>query len=734
MRDASAADQTDGLRVQFRPDIEWVQYVEQAKWVARDPLSNAFYYFSQLEHVAAKFFDGRLSTDEVLRRLRECFPGIAINRQWLASFVARLKNACLVLPAGHSAIEHLSRSRSMEHAGLLKQIAMSPMAFRVPVFDPSRFLNGLTGAAFLLFHPLVAAMGLIVATVSGFLVLNKFLASSDQFIHDVTRLDARLWLLILALYLLVKSLHELGHTLACIRWKAQCREIGLLFLFFTPCLYCDTTDSWKLQSKWQRAAIASAGLYVELLLASLAAIFWLNANDGTERILAASVMLTCSMGTIFVNGNPCFKYDGYYILSDIWGVPNLSQQSSNALWQIFTAMLGGRAVEKSDFDKSVWSLAAYALISSVYRFVVMLLLLWFVWNLLVPRGLGFVAVLIVSTTILGFMMMTMRFLNSLFMEFFTRTPILLTRFLLLFVFVGMLAAFTFAIPVPNYVRSRGVVDFHDKIPLFAPQNATIYFATTPDSALQAGDLIFEFDCPEKQLERIELANQIALMSQRYELLKKSSVNDASAAFEMPTLLEILNELKSKQSVLQPELDSLRMYAPSEGFFLPSEKMAEPSLTPPWHTGLLQHLSHANNRGCAVERGMLLGWFTTKKKVSFQTLVSEADIKSLRMGMPVECMLDACTSEIDTGRISRISPDPIQEITTDIFCESWVVTERNEKGKLVPISPHYQVSVEADTDVSLKIKQANATIQFKIASWTLAEHLTRYFRKTFRPIR
>ena len=48
----------------------------------------------------------------------------------------------------------------------------------------------------------------------------------------------------------------------------------MMILVLTPCLYCNVSDSWMLPSKWQRAAIGAAGIYVELVLASICTFLW----------------------------------------------------------------------------------------------------------------------------------------------------------------------------------------------------------------------------------------------------------------------------------------------------------------------------------------------------------------------------------------------------------------------------------------------------------------------------
>ena len=72
----------------------------------------------------------------------------------------------------------------------------------------------------------------------------------------------------------VKVLHEFGHGLSCKHFGGECHELGFMFLVFTPCLYCNVSDAWMIESKWCRAAIGAAGVCVELFLASLATLLW----------------------------------------------------------------------------------------------------------------------------------------------------------------------------------------------------------------------------------------------------------------------------------------------------------------------------------------------------------------------------------------------------------------------------------------------------------------------------
>lgn len=724
--------------LRFRDDIEWVLYSESEKWVARDPLNSSFFYFSQLEFSAAKLLNGKNSLLDVVNAINQLHLGPPISEQWLRVLIGKWSGSHLLLPTTERRSINASRTWPARATRAMTQLVLSPLSIRVPILKPSEFSLWFRNLAFVLFHPFVVTLTLVVSIACVIFVLNQLLQTPNWIVFDLRKIQGDRWIAILISYLVVKTLHELGHVLACVRWGARCREIGVLFLFFTPCLYCDTTDCWKLPSKWQRAAISSAGLYVEVILACIASIVWLTAYDGLERTVAASVMLMCSLGTIFVNGNPFFRYDGYYILSDLWGVPNLAQQSSSALWRIFIFCLGGRKWRSDEFDRSIFALAGFALVSTLYRLTVLILVMWLVWNTLVPLGMGLFALLIFATTGLGILVAVSRFLHSLMTEFFAPMPIRFVRFAFL---IAILVAGLYLVSVQRvsgHVRARGYLDFGDKVPIYAAQAGSIKFVSdkmaSSDLHFEKGDRMFEIDCPEKELERINLRNEIFYTKSRIEILKKSSVNERSTSYELPPLLEMAKDLEAKRVLLAPEIELLTQSAPKDGFFVPSAARVALSLTAPIDVRLLTSPIHPNSLNCTVEKGTQLGWFTPKNEVVFQSLISESDIKSLQIDSAATCILDSSTGLTHPCKIIRISPDPIEAMPSELLGDSYVITQRNEKGMFVPDSPYYQVTVRPVRPISSHIKGSRATIHFQLAPRTVLQHIVRYVQLTFKPLR
>src|SRR4029079_12370866 len=231
-----------------------------------------------------------------------------------------------------------------------------------------RFLNFAHEEFRWLFSPVtfIAAFALVVYALS--LVLGHFQEFHDRLPELSALVDGRnLPWLFLAIGC-VKILHELGHAMTCKHFGGEVHEMGFMLLVFSPCLYCDVSDSWRLASKWQRIAVSAAGMTVEVVLASIATIIGWYAQPGLIQLIALDVMVVCTVGTLLVNGNPLLRYDGYYILSDVVETPNLWQRSRDVLRKFAARWVLGEA---SDDDPLVparhrtW-LASYAVASKVY--------------------------------------------------------------------------------------------------------------------------------------------------------------------------------------------------------------------------------------------------------------------------------------------------------------------------------------------------------------------------------
>lgn len=148
-------------------------------------------------------------------------------------------------------------------------------------------------------------------------------------------------------------LHEIGHVAACRRWACPHGPLGFGLYFSMPVFYVDVTQAWRL-SRRQRAAVDVGGVYIQLLCTPLALLlYWWTGDPTFLMVIVAIDML------VLYNFEPFMKLDGYWLLSDLTGVANLHQRTSEAALNIGKAFLrkfGLRigAVTPSAFSEWSW--------------------------------------------------------------------------------------------------------------------------------------------------------------------------------------------------------------------------------------------------------------------------------------------------------------------------------------------------------------------------------------------
>jgi len=234
----------------------------------------------------------------------------------------------------------------------------------------------------------LASVGLMLAAVA--LVGSHFTTFRDKLPAYHEFFNVKTMVYMWAALGVVKVIHEFGHGLSCKAFGGEVHEMGALFLCLSPCLYCNVSDAWTLPSKWKRITVSFAGIYVELVIASIATFVWWN-SPGQPFVnhMSLCLMVICSVSTVMFNGNPLMRYDGYYILADWIEVPNLRERCNRYLSKLFQEYGMGVEVQPEPYmelDRRVLFIT-YALISYVYRWVVTFGILWFLSRFLKPYKL-----------------------------------------------------------------------------------------------------------------------------------------------------------------------------------------------------------------------------------------------------------------------------------------------------------------------------------------------------------
>ncbi len=359
------------LKVSLRPTVRGRRQVFRGElWhVLYDPFNNTFFRLRP----EAWDFVSRLRPDRTVEAIweeaLERNPDIAPGQEDVLQLLTQLYYANLLyfkIPADSARLFERYRKRRQRE---IKSKLLSVMFMRFPLFDPDRILKKNIFLIKQVFGVLGAIVWLAVVASAIKCVVEQFHMVSSQ-AEGILAPD-NLFLLYAGM-VIVKSLHEIGHAMACRRFGGEVHVLGVMLLIFTPLPYMDATSSWSFRNRWHRALVGSAGMLTEIFLAGIATFVWANTGAGNLHSLAYNVMFIASVSTVIFNGNPLLRFDGYYILSDLLDIPNLSTRAGQHLRHIAERYLLGYRESTSpaaSTKESVW-LTVFGILSGIYRVIV----------------------------------------------------------------------------------------------------------------------------------------------------------------------------------------------------------------------------------------------------------------------------------------------------------------------------------------------------------------------------
>ncbi len=291
-------------------------------WTLHDPAANKFFLLGwPAFEILSRWRLGSLQA--VVEAVnRETTLSLAEND--VLSVIAFLEQNFLLDAVSCRASERLAAARAASRPGWASWLLHNYLFIRVPLLRPQRLLDGMTPKVAWLFSTP------FFCTVFLFLISALFLVSRqwDLFRHSFTAYRSLEGLLAMGIAIpLAKVVHEFGHAFTAHRYGCRIPTMGVALVVMTPMLYTDTNEAWKLTSRRQRLAIGIAGMSAELLLALAALWLWILLPEGPARGAAFILATTTWIMTIVLNASPFMRFDGYFILSDFLGIPNLHQRS-----------------------------------------------------------------------------------------------------------------------------------------------------------------------------------------------------------------------------------------------------------------------------------------------------------------------------------------------------------------------------------------------------------------------
>lgn len=276
----------------------------------------------------------------------------------------------LLQPHAGSAAELAARLRQ-RRGSWAQWLLHNYLFFRIPLVKPDRWLNRWASQLDFFYSRQFLYLTL-VALGWGLLEVYR---QWDRF--AATMVDTLSWpgLVSYGVALVaIKTLHELGHAFTAKRQGCRVPAMGVAFLVLWPVAYTDTNDAWKLVDRRQRLAVVAAGVLSELTVAAWATLAWAIFPEGAPKALAFMLATTSWITTVVVNASPFMRFDGYFLLSDWLGMPNLHARAfALARWDLRERLFALNAPVPESFSRHRHAgLILFAYATWVYRLVVFL--------------------------------------------------------------------------------------------------------------------------------------------------------------------------------------------------------------------------------------------------------------------------------------------------------------------------------------------------------------------------
>jgi putative peptide zinc metalloprotease protein len=238
------------------------------------------------------------------------------------------------------------------------------LKFKVAVV-PERLVHAVTTLFYPLFLPPVW-----IAALAGLIAVDVWLF----FFHGVAQparelvYNPLLALVILGLVVVATAFHEIGHATAARYGGAKPGVMGAGLYVVWPVFYTDVTDAYRLNRRG-RLRTDLGGVYFNVLfvLATTAAYF-------ATRFEPLLLVVVVQHFQILQQLLPLIRLDGYYILSDLTGVPDLFARLGPTLRSLWPGKGDERAAELKPWVRVVvnaWVLVLIPGLACLFGFMLL---------------------------------------------------------------------------------------------------------------------------------------------------------------------------------------------------------------------------------------------------------------------------------------------------------------------------------------------------------------------------
>ena len=694
-----------GLRPELRSHVKLHRQIQSNDvwYMIEDAACGRYHRFNAAAYHIIAQMDGQRTVEEIWDAANTMLGDDAPVQDEIIQLLGQLHHIDVLRTDISPDLEELlQRGQEQRRAQALARVR-NPLSLKLRLFDPDRFLDRtLPWVAWAFSKP---ALFLWAALI---LLASLLAASHWQALAETARYEALTpnnLLLLYTIYPCAKLLHELGHAYAAKLQGGEVHELGVIFMVFVPVPYVDASAANTFADRGKRVLVGAAGMMTELYLAAFALFLWLNVSPGLVSSICLNVMLIGGVSTLFFNGNPLLRFDGYYILSDLIGIQNLGQRATayyGYLAQRYAFGVEGATRPTYTGYEAGW-FAVYAPLSLVYRLGILVAICFFLLDELFVVGVVlaiwaiFSQILLPLLKQLDFLLLSPRLRTR-------RRRAMLTTALTLCAIVVIVAW----LPATSLSRVEGVIYPPDDSHLVAESEGFVVEVLAADgTAVTRGQPLIRLYNEKHRAELAVAEARTKELQARYASVRFRDLVEAKLARE-----EIAN-VKADIERINTRITALSIDSPVVGVFY--------------------HLPGDDLVGRHVNRGERLGYVVSPGEPRARVVVVQDDLDRILRGVEnVEVRLASRLDETIQGSLLRAVPQGSHLLPSPVLSTrggGQFVTEEDGEQPLATRERVFEFELQLPASVDARIG-TRVYVRFDHGSETLLGQWRRAVRQLF----
>lgn len=694
------------LHPKLRPHLRLHRhhYRQQRWYILEDDTSTQYHRFNTHAYTVIRLMDGSRSVQQLWEEANTRLGDAAPVQDELIHLLGQLHQVDALQTDIPPDLEELfTRSERFDDERRQSRVK-NPLAMRFPLLDPDAFL----GRTIHLVRPLFSRVGLLLWCALLLIGLLQAGTHWDQLVATAKSeaLAPSNLALLICLYPLIKLLHELGHGYATKRFGGRVHEIGVMFLVFMPVPYVDASAATAFRSKSQRIIVGAAGIMVEVLLAVLALLVWINIEPGLISRICFNIMLIGGVSTVVFNGNPLLRFDGYYVLADTIGIPNLGQRANRYIGYLTQRYLLGLSHAQSPAhtgSEKPW-LVGYAIASFTYRMLIMATICLYLINTF------FIVGIVLAIWAIYRQLLTPIFKQLHFLVFDSSLRHHRPRALLASAgCAALLLAVITLLPVSSLTRFEGVIWPPETTRLVAPTEGFVEtMIVAAGSQVEAGQ-------PLIQLQNLSHTGAMRIKQARLAELK-AAFRNARVNDRVKTRLvqEELSALQGEIDNLQRKIDGLLVTSPVDGQFVVPQG--------------------EDMKGQYLHQGQVLGYVVNSESAVARIVVNQQDQDRIKAQLTgVDVRLAYALNDVMPGRIVQAVPQASHELPSKVLSVDGggaFVPDPNGITALSTTESLFEYAIELPRPIEETLIGSRVYVRFDHGKETLWTQLSRRARQLF----